>query len=125
MTPELFTIGHSTHPFDEFVALLARHDIELVADIRRFPGSRKFPHFNRDSLASYLPGAGSDYHWIEALGGRRQKSKNNSSPNSGLRNESFRNYADYMRTEQFRKGVGQLLVDAERKRTALMCSESL
>jgi len=125
MPLELFTIGHSTHPLDGFLALLTQHDIELVADIRRFPGSQKFPHFNRDSLASSLPEAGVSYGWIEALGGRRQKNKSASSTNHGLRNESFRNYADYMPTEPFREGVRQLLEEAGRKRTAFMCSESV
>ena len=68
MPARLFTIGHSTHPLDEFLGLLARHDIEALADIRRFPGSRKHPHFNRDSLASALPTAGVEYRWLEPLG---------------------------------------------------------
>ena len=63
MPLELFTIGHSTHPLDRFLALLAQHHIKLVADIRRFPGSRKFPHFNRDSLATALPQAGVEYRY--------------------------------------------------------------
>lgn len=125
MPLELFTIGHSTHPLDRFLALLAQHHIELVADIRRFPGSRKFPHFNRDSLASSLSEAGVGYQWLEMLGGRRQKISSASSSNLGLRNESFRNYADYMPTDEFREGVRQLVEEAEQKRTAFMCSESL
>ena len=125
MTSELFTIGHSTHPVDRFLALLAQHHIERVADIRRFPGSRKYPHFNRDSLAASLPEAGVGYDWIELLGGRRRKESGGPSNNLGLRNESFRNYADYMTTEEFREGVKQLLNDAEQKRTAFMCSEGV
>jgi uncharacterized protein (DUF488 family) len=125
MLLEIFTIGHSTHPLDRFLALLKRHDIELLADIRRFPGSRKFPHYNRDNLASSLPEAGIGYRWIEALGGRRQQKSSASSSNFGLRNESFRNYADYMATDGFREGVRQLLEQAEQRRTAFMCSESL
>ena len=121
---ELFTIGHSNHPFDVFLQLLARHSIEALADIRRFPGSRKHPHFHRDHLASALPKADIEYHWFEALGGRRGKS-GRSSKNFGLRNESFRNYADYMATPQFRKAVERLLELARQQRTALMCSESL
>ena len=70
MTLELFTIGHSTHPLDRFLALLAQHRIELVADIRRFPGSRNYPQFNRDGLTASLPEAGIEYHWLAALGGR-------------------------------------------------------
>jgi len=118
-------MGHSTHPLDRFLALLARHDIELVADIRRFPGSRKFPWFNRDHLASTLPPAGVDYLWIESLGGRRPKTRREFSANLGLRNESFRNYADYMATDAFREGVQELLDESSRKRTAFLCSEGL
>src|SRR3954454_24595834 len=82
----LFTIGHSTHPLDEFLGLLARHGIEALADIRRFPGSRKYPHFNRDSLARALPPEGVEYRWLESLGGRR-KGPGGPTLNLGLRNE--------------------------------------
>jgi uncharacterized protein (DUF488 family) len=124
MQLELFTIGHSTHSFEEFLKLLARHGIEALADIRRFPGSRKYPHFNRDYLAVELPKAGVAYHWVEALGGRRKKA-DGSSRNLGLRNESFRNFADYMATPEFHEALEQLLELARRKRTAFMCSEGL
>lgn len=124
MPTELFTIGHSTHSLDRFLALLAQHRIEMVADIRRFPSSRKFPQFNQESLASTLQEAGVEYRWFEALGGRRGKTTTTSS-NLGLRNESFRNYADYMRTEEFRAGVDQLLEMGQLKRTGFMCSEGL
>jgi uncharacterized protein (DUF488 family) len=122
--PDLFTIGHSTHPLDEFLNQLARHRIEALADIRRFPGSRKYPHFNRDRLARALPEAGIEYRWLEALGGRRKKA-GGSSRNLGLRNESFRNYAEYMSTPEFHEAVEQLLDLARHKRTALLCSEGL
>lgn len=125
MPLELYTIGHSTHSLHGFLSLLTRNDIGLIADIRRFPGSRKFPHFNRESLASSLPEAGIRYSWMELLGGRRGKSSKESSLNLGLRNESFRNYADYMATEPFRDGVGKLLQVARQTRTAFMCSESV
>ena len=124
MQSPLFTIGHSTHPLDGFLDLLARHGIEALADIRRFPGSRIHPHFSRDRLASALPQAGVEYRWFEALGGRR-KQPGGSTRNLGLRNESFRNYADYMTTQEFHKAMGQLLDLARRKRTAFMCSEGL
>jgi uncharacterized protein (DUF488 family) len=120
----LFTIGHSTHPLDGFLRLLARHGIEALADIRRFPGSRKYPHFNRDGLASALPQAGVEYRWFEALGGRR-KGSGGSPRNLGLRNESFRNYADYMATEEFQVAAGGMLELARQKRSAFMCSEGL
>ena len=118
------TIGHSNHPLDRFLALLARHGVEALVDIRRFPGSRKHPHFNRDSLAAALPKSGVEYHWLEALGGRRHKQRDES-PNMGLGNEGFRNYADYMLTDEFRGGVEKLLEVARRKRTAIMCAEGL
>jgi uncharacterized protein (DUF488 family) len=124
MPPQLFTIGHSTHSLDRFLALLASHRIEALADIRRFPGSRKFPHFNQDNLGAALQEAGIEYRWIEALGGRR-KDADGSSKNLGLRNESFRNYADYMLIEAFRDGVKKLLAVAQERPTAFMCSESV
>ncbi len=120
----LFTIGHSTHSLDDFLALLAQHGIQALVDIRRFPGSRKHPHFSRDSLAAALPESGVEYHWLEALGGRRPKQPGDS-PNLGLHNAGFRNYADYMLTEEFQQGVQRLLELASRKRTAIMCAEGL
>jgi hypothetical protein len=120
----LFTIGHSNHPLERFLALLARHGVEALVDIRRFPGSRKHPHFSRDNLAAALPKAGVDYHWLEALGGRRH-GRRDDSPNRGLGNEGFRNYADYMLSDEFREGVEKLLEIARRKRTAIMCAEGL
>lgn len=125
MPPRLFTIGHSTHPLERLLVLLARHHVEVVADIRRFPGSRKYPQFNRDGLATALPGAGVEYHWLAALGGRRGKATDGPSANLGLRNESFRNYADYMHTARFREGVRELLAVAGERPTALMCSEGV
>lgn len=125
MPRQLFTIGHSTHSTNDFISLLSDHHIEALADIRRFPGSRRYPHFNRENLAASLLEAGIEYHWLEALGGRRGKQGKGTSPNMGLRNESFRNYADYMFTPDFRTGIEQLLDIAERKRTAFMCSEGL
>src|SRR5262249_34986703 len=122
----LLTIGHSTHPLEEFLALLARHGIEALADIRRFPGSRKFPQFNQGDLASALQKAGIEYHWLEALGGRRGKRRDGSpSVNLGLHNAGFRNYADYLPTPEFQEGVARLLEIARRRRTALMCAEGL
>ena len=120
----LFTVGHSTHPLDGFLGLLARHGIEALADIRRFPGSRKHPHFNRDNLASALPQAGVEYRWFEALGGRR-KGSGDSARNLGLRNESFRSYADYMATEAFAEGLDRVVNLASGLRTSILCAEAL
>jgi uncharacterized protein (DUF488 family) len=126
MSLSILTIGHSTHSLDHFLSLLARHEIEALVDVRRYPGSRKFPHFNRENLAEALRKAGIDYHWLEALGGRRHRKKADSpSTNAGLRNEGFRNYADYMLTSAFREGVEKLLEIAREKRTVITCAEGL
>jgi uncharacterized protein (DUF488 family) len=119
-----FTLGHSNHPLERFLALLAQHGIEALVNIRRFPGSRKHPHFNRDDLAAALPKSGVAYRWLEALGGRRHQQQDDS-PNLGLANQGFRNYADYMLTDEFRSAVEQLLETARQKRTAIMCAEGL
>lgn len=124
MPPSIFTIGHSNHPLDRFLSLLARHEVGALVDIRRFPGSRKHPHFNRDNLAAALPKSGVEYRWLEALGGRRHKQRDES-PNLGMENKSFRNYADYMLTGEFRDGVEELLKVARKKRTAIRCAERL
>jgi uncharacterized protein (DUF488 family) len=124
MPPAVLTIGHSNHRLERFLALLAGHGVEALVDIRRFPGSRKYPHFSRDNLSAALPKSGVEYHWLEALGGRRHKQRDES-PNLGLENEGFRNYADYMPTDEFRGGVGKLLKVAGQKRTAIMCAEGL
>jgi len=120
----VFTIGHSNHPLERFLELLAQHRIERLADIRRFPGSRKHPHFKRENLAASLAVKNISYEWLEELGGRRKASAESPSPNQGLRNESFRNYADYMLTTAFQQGIDKLLALAAR-RTAIMCAEGL
>jgi hypothetical protein len=91
---------------------------------RRTPGSRKHPHFNRDHLAAALPKSGVDYHWLEALGGRRHQQRDES-PNLGLENRGFRNFADHMLTDEFREGVARPLEVGRRKRTAILCAEGL
>jgi uncharacterized protein (DUF488 family) len=109
----MYTIGHSTRTFDELVAALRKHGIVTLVDIRAFPMSRRLPHFNRESLEVELPRCGIRYVWMRELGGRRKKVLKES-PNTGLRNESFRNYADYMMTEEFAEGIGRLLEIASR-----------
>ena len=104
----IYTIGHSTRTFDELVAALQAHDIRMLVDIRSFPASRRMPHFNRESLEVELPKQGIAYVWMKELGGRRKKIRSDS-PNTGLRNESFRNYADYMLTDEFAHGIERLL----------------
>lgn len=125
MSTRLLTIGHSTLSAKEFLNLLEKNGVRCLADIRRFPGSRKFPHFNRDQLERSLPHSGIEYRWLERLGGRRGKQKRTDSPNMGLRNESFRNYADYMATPEFKAGISELLDLARTKPTAYMCSEAV
>lgn len=122
---EIFTIGHSNHSLEEFLTLLKQNQIEVIADIRRFPGSRSYPHYNQDNLSAELRANGIGYEWIQKLGGRRPKAKDFVSPNAGLRNDSFRNYADYMQTEEFQKGMDELAAIAESQRTAIMCAESV
>jgi uncharacterized protein (DUF488 family) len=108
---------------ERFLALLAQHGIEALVDIRRFPGSSKYPHFNRDNLAT-LPKSGMEYHWLEALGGRRHQQRDES-PNLGVENRGFRNYADYMLTDEFWEGVKRLREIARQKRAAILCAEGL
>jgi uncharacterized protein (DUF488 family) len=123
--PAMFTIGHSNHPIDKFLELLKQHAIEELVDIRRFPGSRKHPHFNREPLQEALGRSGIAYRWIESLGGRRRATPGAASENLAWRNASFRNYADYMGTEPFREGVETLVQAAASRRTAMMCAEGL
>lgn len=121
----IYTIGHSNHSFEDFISLLEAYEIRGIADIRSFPGSRKFPHFNRAELEQTLPEHGVEYLWIPKLGGRRHIRKGYDSPNMGLTSLGFRAYADYMATEEFRGGVNELLSAARRSRTAYMCAEAL
>jgi uncharacterized protein (DUF488 family) len=118
----LYTVGHSTRSFDELVEALRADSIATLVDIRSFPMSRRLPHFNRDSLETALPQAGIRYVWMKDLGGRRKKIREDS-PNVALRSPSFRNYADYMLTEEFQRGIAQLIQLGEQSRTAYMCAE--
>jgi uncharacterized protein (DUF488 family) len=119
----LFTIGHSTRTFDELLDALQAHSISTLVDIRSFPMSRRLPHFNRESLERALPEAGIRYIWMIALGGRRSKIRDDS-PNIALHSASFRNYADYMLTQEFQRGIARLLeIAAESSRTVYMCAE--
>jgi len=108
----LYTIGHSTRTFDELAAALRVHGVSTLVDIRAFPMSRRMPHFNRESLEVELPKRGIRYVWMKELGGHRKKICEDS-PNTGLRNDSFRNYADYMLTPEFAAAIGKLLAIAE------------
>lgn len=122
---EVLTIGHSNRSMEDFLALLKEFQIGALVDIRRFPSSRKFPHFNRGSLQEELAGNQIGYSWIESLGGRRHSASGNVSPNQGLKSIDFRSYADHMLTEEFHLGVEEILGIARCQRTAVMCAEKL
>src|SRR5580765_8037225 len=106
----IWTIGHSTRTIDDFISLLKQNEIKLLADVRAWPGSKRYPQFNKDALAESLTAHGIRYEHFPELGGKR-KSKPDSR-NTAWRNASFRGYADYMETEQFQKGVERLLAFA-------------
>lgn len=121
--PAIWTVGHSTRTWEEFLALLTANGIGAVADVRRFAGSRRYPHFGTDALRSALAAAGIDYVHIPELGGRRHPLPG--SPNTAWRNEAFRGYADHMATEEFRAGITRLLELARGRRTAILCAEAV
>ncbi len=119
----IWTIGHSTHSLGEFIDMLKSFQIEVVADIRSFPGSRRVPHFNKEALEVSLPLAGFRYIHIKNLGGRRKVHPD--SKNTSWRHPAFRGFADYMETETFREGILGLEQIASTQRTAYMCSEAV
>ena len=122
----VFTIGHSTREIGEFVELLRGNGIELLVDVRRFPGSRRHPHFGREPLAASLAEAGIAYRHEEALGGRRASDPAaGPSPNTAWRVAAFRAYADYMATPPFRAALQRLMADAAERRPVIMCAEAV
>ena len=121
MLNRIYTIGHSTRTLDELVSLLREHDITRLADIRRYPGSRRHPHFSRETLEQSLADRGIVYEHFEDLGGRRSPAKN--SRNSAWENDQFRGYADYMATPEFRSAVDRLL--GSEHATVVMCAEAV
>lgn len=124
--PAIYTIGHSTRDLADFSRVLQAHDIRLLEDVRAFPASRRYPHFNRENLELWLPEIGCAYVWEKDLGGRRKKQMTaEQSPNLALRNDSFRNYADYMLSPQFQEAVTRLIERAAEKNTAIMCAEAV
>jgi len=118
----VYTIGHSTRPLAEFMQVLHAHEIQTLVDIRAFPASRRLPHFNREALEQALQNVNIRYVWMKGLGGYRKKTREDS-PNTALRNASFRNYADYMLTTEFEAALADLLAIAEQSRTVYMCAE--
>ncbi|MDD4247178.1 MAG: DUF488 domain-containing protein [Dysgonamonadaceae bacterium] len=119
----VWTIGHSTHSLNELVAMLHSFNIVTVVDIRSYPGSRKFPQFNKEALEVSLPENNIEYLHLKKLGGRRKV--NPESKNTTWRHTAFRGYADYMESESFAEGIKELIVIALEKRTAYMCSEAV
>ena len=120
----IWTIGHSTRTIDEFISLLQANQIRSLADVRTLPGSRRYPQFNKETLADSLSKVGIRYEHFPELGGRRKP--RDDSRNLAWRNASFRGYADYMETEEFQKGVKRLLdFAADTGPTAIMCAEAV
>ena len=120
---KIWTVGHSTRGGEEFVEILRAHGVEVLVDVRTYPGSRRYPQFNRDSLAESLRETRIEYKHEPRLGGRRKPQPD--SHNSAWRNEQFRGYADHMETEEFKNGVRELLELAAEKRVAIMCAEAV
>src|SRR5579863_7210387 len=118
----LYTIGHSTRPIEDLIETLQAHQIQTLVDIRAFPMSRRLPQFNRESLEETLPAAGIQYEWMKSLGGYRKRILEES-PHIALRNQSFRNYADYLLTPEFEHAMADLIALADESRTAYMCAE--
>jgi len=122
--PTIFTIGHSTHPIEEFLALLSQHEIVALVDVRSYPSSKRWPQFNQDELQRALEQVGIEYRWLKSLGGRRS-SKNPESPHTAWQIPAFRAYADHADSNDFRAGLNELMPLAAQNRTAYMCSEGL
>src|SRR5579863_5481311 len=119
----VFTIGHSTRPWEAFLQLLRAHGIERLVDVRSIPKSRHNPQFNRETLSKKLRGARIGYVHLRRLGGLRHARRD--SPNMGWRNVSFRGFADYMQMPEFEKGLRRLIQLAKQKKTAIMCAEAV
>ncbi|MEO8094100.1 MAG: DUF488 domain-containing protein [Pseudolysinimonas sp.] len=122
--PRVFTIGHSTRSFDAVLAMLRSNGVTELVDVRSFPSSRTFPQWNQDAITDALP-ADIGYRWIRNLGGRRHTPAGVTSPNGAWRVKAFRDYADYMATEEFSSGLAELLRVAHKSVPAIMCSEAV
>ncbi len=124
-TRPVYTIGHSTRTIDELIALLREHGVEVLVDVRRFPGSRRHPQFGSAALAESLRAAGIGYRHAEALGGRRAADIHAASPNTAWRNAAFRAYADYMATPPFRTALAELIAVSRERTASVMCAEAV
>lgn len=121
MVATVYTVGHSTRDLEAFVGLLEEAGVDLLVDVRRYPTSRRFPHFAKEALEASLGGAGIGYRHEEAMGGRRSPS--GASPNTAWRSPGFRAYADHMDSPEFREALARLEDDARRGAPAVMCAE--
>ena len=119
----VWTVGHSNHSVERLVEILKAHGIARILDVRRFPMSRKWPHFNADSLAASLPASEIEYVGIPELGGRRKPRPD--SPHTAWRAEQFRGYADFMDTPDFAANLERAMAYARERPTALMCAEAV
>ncbi len=119
----IWTVGHSNRSIEDFTRILKAHGTELVIDVRRFPVSRKWPHFDAERLAESLPRAGITYAGMPELGGRRKPRPD--SPHVAWRTDAFRGYADFMDTEDFARSLEKAMGLARERRAALMCAEAL
>jgi len=119
----IFTIGHSTHPIEEFIDILNAHGVRRLVDVRTIPRSRRNPQFGSDALAASLRNAGITYRHVKELGGLRHRRKD--SPNGAWRNASFQGYADHMLTEEFNSAVDDLLARGHHNDLAIMCAEAV
>ena len=124
-SPTIFTIGHSTRSGDELVECLRAYEIELLLDVRRFPGSRRLPQFESATLARQLAEHRIDYRWLAQLGGRRRAAANGDDDASGWRHPAFRAYAEHLATDEFAEGLFELTMLAGGLRVAIMCAEVL
>jgi len=124
MVSRIWTIGHSTRAIEPFISMLNENEIKLIADVRMFPGSKRYPQFGREALKESLGKARISYEHFPELGGRRKARPD--SKNNAWRNEAFRGYADYMETQDFQRGIDRLLDLAEKNGpTAIMCAEAV
>jgi uncharacterized protein (DUF488 family) len=120
----VWSIGHSNRPWEAFEAIVRTHTIRAIVDIRAYPASRRWPHFNREAMAEALAAADVTYHWLPALGGRRRPTRDDS-PHTAWTVEAFRHYADYMETAEFQSGLEELLRIARARPTAFLCAEAV
>ncbi|OKH72082.1 DNA repair protein [Mycobacterium sp. SWH-M5] len=124
MTHRVLTVGHSTRESGELVEILRAYDVTELVDVRSFPASRKFPQWNKAAIIDNLP-SDIGYRWLPNLGGRRHTPTGTPSVNTAWRVKAFRDYADYMQTPEFAKGLGELIELSRRHRPVIMCSEAV